>query len=129
MGSRHSLSFVYWRVAFRLAGDGSLDCRGEAKYQRLTTTPDAIPGPCGAWRESSRSTGCEDEVFLLQPPDLLRGRSRALYVFPGRSFHHGIYQSMSGRNPARTPDEIPPSFMVILVDEEKPNESICIDRL
>jgi hypothetical protein len=27
MSSRHGLSSVHWRVAFRLAGDGASDCR------------------------------------------------------------------------------------------------------
>jgi hypothetical protein len=103
MSSRHGLSSVHWRVAFRLAGEMGRRTvklsRRRGEVPETSTTTDAKPGPCGAWREGSRSTGCKDEVFLLQPPGLLRG-SRVLYVPSGRSF-------CLGRDPARTPDEMP----------------------
>ncbi len=60
-----------------------MDCQREQMYQRPTTTPRLCLAPThwGVRRGGgggSRSCGCSDEVFLLQPPGLGQGKQAPL---------------------------------------------------
>ncbi len=77
------------RVAFRSAGDESMDCRGEERYQRPTTTP-RLPSPAAGLAGGSRSRQCNEEVFLLQPPELAQGKQAPLCLVQVGSLDSGF---------------------------------------
>ncbi len=60
-----------------------MDCQREQMYQRPTTAPRLCLAPThwgsgAATAGGSRSCGCSDEVFLLQPPGLAQGKQAPL---------------------------------------------------